>query len=382
MITQAKWIVFLFPLALHLLWIVFIPNEPISDPYIYHTSAVSIAAGHGYIDDLGKPAGRWAPGYPFYIAFFYWLFKPSYSVAFAANFISTIFLVAGVYAFTSRLYNKNVAWIASLLTALWPSFILYNTVIASDILFSALLIWALYFAWIALQEKNLFIATFSGILFGFATLTRQQALVMPLVLFVMEWVQKKSIGKSLLFFLGISVIMLIICLPWTIRNEKVFGHYSLVSINFGDALWYGNHSKEVTKPFVDPKLSLYENNERLGHEAIRYILDNPGTYFLNCLKRIYVTLNSESIAVDWNKIGIKRALGSGAILPLTVVTNGAWFLLLIGVVWSLLTKIFQKQDWILITIIILLSIPFILILGEERYHIYLIPYLLILATRK
>jgi len=389
-----KWIPLASAFIISLLWAMTIPNSPISDQIIYDYTARTLAEGKGYIDHSGNPTAFWAPGYSFYLAFFYKILGPSYFSGFIANLFSYAALVYGVYFLGSELYDYTTGVVAATFAALYPTFILYNTILASEILFSALVVWSFYFLWKSYSTANAGTgwtwAIPAGVFLGMASLTRSQALILPIMAVVMGWIKKSSWSKIAGRFLLASLLMVLVCLPWGIRNHTNFGKFVLVSANFGVNLWTGNH-EGATGYYVDLDAlpddkkemegNVVERDEALKKKAFAFIVSHPMQFIWLSIKRFFLSLRSESIAVVWNQAGIEKAWGAQWLTPLKIATNVGWYFLLLGVTWGILlhfhARVMHRPDWIPVTAIFFLSTAFVFFHIQDRYHLPLVPFMML-----
>lgn len=394
--TRFRWLPLFAALIAAFAWLQWVPNEPVSDQDIYHRTAISVAQGKGLLDDSGNPTAYWAPGYTFYLAFFYYFFGASPYVGFWANGLSYLFLIAGVYVFARQLYSESLGCMAATLTAWYPTFIFYITILASEVFFSSLLIWSLVSCWSAAAKpsKNWLFAFASGLLFGAAILARPQAILLPVIFFYASWIKGRRWIWTFGHFGIITLACLLVLVPWGLRNKRELGEFVLVSANFGANLWMGNHPN-ATGQYTDinsilkkenlENLPLATRDQTLKNLALQYIWTHPGKFAVLTLKRLYWTMRSESIGVAWNAKGIEKAFGHQWLIPLKVIANGAYYILLLGVLVTLYRLITLRamclQDYLLLCLMLLLSLPFLIFQGQDRFHLPLIPYLIILASR-
>jgi 4-amino-4-deoxy-L-arabinose transferase-like glycosyltransferase len=393
--SRFRWLLLVIAVLINLAWLSFIPNTPISDQAIYHRTAAFISSGYGVIDDSGHPTAYWAPGYMFYLASFYTLFGQSYFVGFCANFLSYLALIYGIYIFAKQLYSEATGWCAALIAAWYPTFIFYTTILASEIFFSALLIWGLIFAYHCLAKKKwpYISAILSGLLFGAAIYVRPQAMVVPFLVFFIGWIHQRSFLSTLFFTCLIFLSGFLILLPWGLRNQQKLGEFVFVSANLGVNLWIGNHPHATGKymPLSDivskdiEYAPLVERNKILMHKSLDFIWHHPVDFIKLSVKRLYLTMRSESIGVIWNMPGIEATLGKKWIMPLKILVNLCYYLLIIAFLCSLYRidcmRDFRSQDALLLAVMFLLSLPFLFVQAQDRFHVPLIPYLIILAVR-
>ncbi len=381
----------LFAALIGILWILLISNEPVSDQLIYHNRATSLAKGLGYVSITGQPTAYWAPGYAFYLSFFYKLFSPSYPVAFFANLLCFLSLVAGITTLGTLLYGEKVGKLCGWITALYPSFLFYTTIIASELLFLTLTIWTFYCLFYIRKASTWKWLFLFGILNGVTCLVRPVALVFPMMILVTAWFDSKPFLKTFMQFALVMSLTFMVCVPWGLRNQKELGKFILVSANFGPNFWMGNNensdgSYQPISNLKTGKLNLIERDQYYRTEALKYLRDNPWDLPRLVFLRLYVTLKSETIAVHWNRIGIEKSIGKNALLPFKFLTTSGYYavcliVLLMCFAWYQNRLPISIEDKLLICTFIPLSIPFLLIVGQDRFHLTLIPFMILLAGK-
>ncbi|HEX4352733.1 MAG TPA: hypothetical protein VHZ95_07470, partial [Polyangiales bacterium] len=99
--------VVLLAFALRLIWFALCPNEPVSDQFTYHRSAIGLALGLGYIEPDGSPANLWPVGYPAMLAAMYIVFGMNYASAYALNIVLSLLLVWGVAQLGALLFGRE-----------------------------------------------------------------------------------------------------------------------------------------------------------------------------------------------------------------------------------------------------------------------------------
>ncbi|NGX42676.1 MAG: hypothetical protein K940chlam7_00960 [Chlamydiae bacterium] len=388
---------FILTAVLSTIWVCLVPNEPISDQIIYHQRSAAMAAGQGLYNDDAHINMFWAPGYSIYLAAFYLIGGNHYYIAFLANIICYIALVMGTFALTQKIYSTSVARVAAVAVAIYPGFLFYTTIFASELLFTALIVWAAYFSWRSFDEDHPWNrkTVISGFLYGAATLVRPQALIMGLLLPVLAWTHSKKLRQGVVRAVIVTAMVLTVCLPWGYRNYHKFGSYVLVSANFGHNLWMGNNPNstegynkidDVVDGINIKNMGQLERDHFLRKKALEYISQHPWEYFKLILKRFYIAMKSESISVTWNKIGITNGLSEAAYLPLKISANLIYYLVmgtfLISIISKIKEKTFQRKDIFLCCSIVILSVPFLLIQAQDRFHLPLIPFVIMIAASK
>ena len=132
-------------------------------------------------------------------------------------------------------------------------------------------------------------------------------------------------------------------------------------------------------------LSEAQRNKILKEKALNYLWKNPYRLPELVAKRMYISLRSETIAVEWNQIGFKKSIGTWVITPLKLVASGFYYLLIAGVFFRLYLSrkgslSLTASDKALLCMMGLLSVPFIVIVGQDRYHLPMLPFAILLVA--
>jgi 4-amino-4-deoxy-L-arabinose transferase-like glycosyltransferase len=181
------------------------PNIPFGDADDYDLMARSLLAGRGLAaEELGfvRP-----PGYAVFVAACYMLgglqLVQLAQVALGASTASLIALLARRFSGTGR-----GTWGAGLVASVYPWYINYVGVLATETLFTFLVV-LVYLAFFALSERPGWSrAVLTGLLFGVASLVRTNLLVLaPGLLLVLLW-KHRRIATSALFAAGVALPLL------------------------------------------------------------------------------------------------------------------------------------------------------------------------------
>ncbi|MBP9748623.1 glycosyltransferase [Patescibacteria group bacterium] len=152
--------------------------------------------------------------------------------------------VAGIlcwYVLARRFGSVRVAWWSAVLFAVEPTMRFWTAQFATEGFFSlfwfgALLLWAR-----AMEKRTVWSGMIAGVFFGLSVLVRPIAVFYPAVLAVTLWYAPFRFWKSglhLLFGLGIGMAFCV--LPWSFRNQTVFGTLRMTSM--GTAIQWGENA--------------------------------------------------------------------------------------------------------------------------------------------
>jgi 4-amino-4-deoxy-L-arabinose transferase-like glycosyltransferase len=375
--------------VLRLAWLWFCPNEPISDQLVYHQAATAIANGQGFVEPNGQPHGWWPVGYSAALAPFYWLLGESPRVGHFANLLFGVAAVVALHRLARALAGPAVAALAALALAVYPTAIVMTTVHALENLYIPIVLAALAL----LVERGSGPRSRWGamlacsVLLGLGAYVRAPALLMLAA--VPVWLLITGLGwrRVLLPTLVSAALALALLVPWGLRTQAHFGTFQLVSMNGKSNLWMGNHPGSDggyhDLPADVAGLSVPERERELGARALAFIRAEPGQYLLRCLRRCVATLRSDTIAVSWSEPGLVARGASALVTPLKALTSAAYYALAALAAWSLLRRrrTLDRADLLLALVLAVLAFPFIAIVGGNRYHLPLSPFLILLAAR-
>jgi hypothetical protein len=372
---------------LRIVWAALIPVVPVSDGLAYDTFARNLVAGQGFGWEPGEPSGFFSPGASFIYAAVYWLFGPSYGPIVALHVLVSALTILLVGNLASGWFGPRAGAIAAWSMALWPSQVMFVTVLATELLFNFLLVLVL---WIWLDERwNIWCrALLAGSILALSALVRPHALLLPFLLGLERMARTRrwiaSVGAAAIA----GLVMLALIQPWAMRNEQAFGQRFLVSANFGVTLWMGNNPASrgayVEVPADVKDLNDAQRNDELMRRAVTYIQAEPGTFLYRSVMRVVQTHGYETINVAWNIEGIRKKLGERALMPLKLVSTAFWYAALIaGLAGAVL--LFRRHGVVGAALhpTILLWAYFAgihaVILSQDRYHFISIPLIASLA---
>jgi 4-amino-4-deoxy-L-arabinose transferase-like glycosyltransferase len=382
--------VLLVALVLRVIWFALCPNQPVSDQATYHRAASGLAAGLGYIEPDGTPANLWPVGYPALLGAAYWLFGAHYATAFALNILISLALVWGVAQLGSLLFGREAGLFAALLVAAHPTFVMHTTMLTSELPYATGAVWLMALCVrIARGELPwLWSAPLAGIGLGLLTYVRPtaQTFVLLLPIYALFW-RRLRFGPAALASVAVALIAVLVLLPWGLRNRREFGVVALTSLNGGENLWMGNNPDSrgdyMEVPDEARALPLVARQHLLAQRGAEFIAQHPGRYLTLCLQRVGHTLRSDTIGAAWNEIGITRRFGTSAVVFFKVMCSSAHWLLLALAVFACVQRgrsHWRPEDAALGFMMLLLSAPFVLIVGGNRYMVPMLPLLCVWAA--
>jgi hypothetical protein len=284
-------------------------------------------------------------------------------------------------------FNERVAIITGLVFTFWPSQIEFTSVLASEVIFNFFLL-----IWLAVWELaplNRWAKAFViGSLAAATSYIRPVALLLPIVFCFVEILRERKFLLPVSRAAIILLTMAALIAPWSIRNTRLFGHFVQISTNGGVNLWEGNNpTGNGETEDLPPETSKMQEADRdiyLGNIAKAYIRQYPGRFIARTFKKAVWLYSHETIGVHWNIAGLTQRYGDRVILPLKLLNDLYWWLVLaLGLIGSGVLMI-QRGIWAAITSIpILMWLYFTAIYAvfvvQDRYHFPTLPFIAMLA---
>jgi 4-amino-4-deoxy-L-arabinose transferase-like glycosyltransferase len=221
---------------------------PHSDFRYYHLAGEKIASDCGFFFDstqveyYGK-FGWWPPVYPFLLGATYALFGVDHRIVVFAQVALGTLLCWLVYRLGRRWAGERVGLIAALLVAVSPTYVFATNLLASENLFTLLLVLALLLATDPHAGRGRLAG--AGIFFGLAALTRAIGLFVPFV--VGAWLcsranERRAVGARVAWLLIPCVLTIA---PWTLRNTIVVGTPAIICYGGGLNFYFGHNAEGI-----------------------------------------------------------------------------------------------------------------------------------------
>jgi hypothetical protein len=257
--------------AVRAVWVLFMSREPagLSDPILYVTSARFISEGEGYRSLLGTPTSYYPPGYPYFLGAARWVLSlvgAEDQLVLTAGLLQALLggVAAGALVIAGRrLGGRAVGLVAGLVLALWPNLIAYTSVMLSESLFVAL--WAVFLAALVHLDGDRHDdagagggsdadgaatriwpprvpAIIAAASLGAACLVRPQSALLAVPAAGLAWALARVGWRATLARMAVlSAGVVLVVMPWTVRNAVVLDGFVPVSTNTGDNLCVGFH---------------------------------------------------------------------------------------------------------------------------------------------
>lgn len=326
---------------------------PAKDETSYSVLAGRLAAGYGYsfperwypFAEANQPTSHWSFLYTAFVAAIYWLVGAHpIAVRLASAVLGGILLPWMVYRLARRALpdRPRVALLAAGCAAVYAYFILFAAQLMTETFYISCVLWSLERVLVVDQGlnqagKGVFKAAAGlGISLGLATLLRQS--IMPWIAVLFLWLvwrgyRHGQIRRAVVAAAGSGALVMVLVLPFTVRNYLAYGDFLLLNSNAGYAMYSAQHPLHGTsfQAFAAARLpadvaAVAQNEAQwdrlLMARGFQFIVDDPLRYAQLSASRLADFFmfwpSGETILV--NNVG--RVVSFGLFLPFMLY--GLW----------------------------------------------------------
>lgn len=334
--------VLLIAIVLRVIVVVYLGNEVVELPGIhdqisYDTLAQRLLSGNGYsfpdnwypFTPADTPTAHWSFIYPLYLAGIYAIVGYYPVVARLIQAIAGGLLVCWlIFDIGKRVNGESAAMIGAGIAAVYGYFIYYSAALMTETFFIIATLFALQLILKQRESPTVVRWLWIGVAFGVGSLLRQTMLFVFPVAFIWLFIELR--GRVRIWEWALSaVVMILVILPATVRNQLVYGEFLLLNSNSGYALFAASHprlgsqwrNEDIVAPIPEEfnGLNEAELNTALTKEAIQFVLQDPVRYFELTLSKSLELIKfwpSSSSSLVSNLV---RTFSFGLLLPLIIV---------------------------------------------------------------
>jgi 4-amino-4-deoxy-L-arabinose transferase-like glycosyltransferase len=322
------------------------------DQITYHRLSQSILAGRGYSFDFdyypgftpaGQPTAQWSFLYPLYLAGIYAITGPH---PLAARLIQVILVGVLetwlVFRLGRALFNAKIGLISAGLSAIYAYFIFYDATLMTEPFFISSVLAMILLGLIVSGMAKDVQSTANSILFwfllgltmGIAALFRQTILLwLPFQLLWIAWAGRKSRIPWRQILVGSAIVIalvIVMILPWTIRNFIFYQAFLPLNSNAGYAIYSANHpdhgirfDQDYAAPLpvdlLNKGLNEAEWNTILSQRGLNFALQNPERYLKLTMSKVAVHFNFWFSRESSLFSNLMRVFSYGLYLPFFII---------------------------------------------------------------
>ncbi|HTU22586.1 MAG TPA: glycosyltransferase family 39 protein [Gemmataceae bacterium] len=360
-----------------------------ADDVEFNNLALRVSQGKGYVGDQGQFTSFRAPGWPFVLAGLYWLAGPCVPLIYGVLCLLGAISCVLTYLLARELVEERTARIAGLLAAFYLPHIYFSAGFLSESLFVACLALGIWSFLLARKRNSLVLLMLAGLTLSWATLTRPFAVLLwPILLSVLGLSPGDLSRPRLLRMLAFTAAFFVCIMPWTLRNQRVHGHFVFVATN-GGSTFYGGNNERVAQEFrqlgswisttelphrdwIEAAPTELEHDKREWQLGLTWVRQHPATVPLLCVYK----------AARWC-LWLPDFDGGSRIYYLIRILGYVPFLLLIivGLGVGARRRIMWQADWMIVHGVMLATFVTALIFwGSPRFRDANMPFLMIYAA--
>ncbi len=376
----------------------------IVDEQHYHVLALNLLHGHGFAWEPGKLTSLRPPLYPAFVALV-WTITGTESVLpiRMAQILLNLVNLCLLYRLGLLLFDRRVALLAVAGLCFYPSFLAFNVFVLTEVLFTFLLTLMILGSVVLLRTGSAWVAWGTGVVLGLAALTRSvlwsfPAVLCPFVFITVPGSRGRRLWIALVLFLGYTLPVV----PWAVRNTRLQGVLTVVDTMGGITLCMGNYEytpadrawdpvtlhgdKSIFQALRDehPDVSSWTEGQKEKwalRKALAYIQDHPGlTLRRDVIKFADFWGLERTVIAGWQQ-GLYQpprwfAMLGTLLIPLFYVVS-----MLLACLGIFLSPTGDRRTHVFLLLLIgFLAGMHTLAFGHERYHLPLIPFLLLYAA--
>lgn len=340
-----------------------------------------------------------------------------------ANMVFSIISVALVYFIVRQRAGYLVSAIAMLLTAVWPSHVLYSTMLASEPFFTMLILGAaLIFAVVTRRDENslrlkkpiITVALFVplGVLLGIANAVRPMAMVLMLAMAIVIVISgyrmpRGSSAAPIMLSKGwLCAIIVFICYFITsnimTQNVRVMvgdepaggitasGYNLLVGTNYEHGGIWNEEDAELFDSSFAENNSAAEAHGACLDVALERIKENPKEILDLTIYKFRDLWQTDDFGIDWNILWLGQQGGlepetENLLEGLRPVTRCLYFITLVFVLIAAIQQWWQKGSVDKLFLACLLfflgtALLHMVLETQVRYHYNMLPFFIIMAA--
>jgi asparagine N-glycosylation enzyme membrane subunit Stt3 len=372
------------------------------DQYSYYYYGREIADGHGYVSYLtGEPTAYYPIGFPAILAALFWAVRitplpDAYMLA--ANMLHVVVGTASVvlvYLIGRRLFGRLGGVLAAATMAVFPNLVYQVASLQLETMFIFWCLAALAIVvthdWSDGTPSTRRLLAF-GLVLGVSVLIRPFSIWFIAALFVAALLAHAGWAGSLRVAAIPLAVVVLLSVPWMIRNAIRMDAFVPTSTNTGDTLCL-DRSLDAKGGFrwadhegcADPDLPEVERNRANTRMAIEFVIDHPAREVVQIGRRARLMFESDNDGVlAVNTLGGGPVMSDDTRAVLENVADLAYDVIIVlsgaGLVVLLASRRRRRPEaaLVLLSMAALIAVP-LLLWGNPRFHLPFSAFLAILA---
>jgi tetratricopeptide (TPR) repeat protein len=286
-------------------------GSPVVDAWDYHADALGLVQTG---NSMGTHAFFQAPLTTYFLAGIYKVFGTNLLWPRVVQIVLGTLTAMGTFVLGRQLFGRRAAWIAGIVTALYPLLLFYEGELLAPAITVFLDVAVLLLVFTVVMPRSGWLWSAPGFVFGVRALATTNNLATVPVFWVWMALRGRSLGwpgrKVGLAVLAFSVGIIAAVAPVTIRNWNLQRQFVLISSNAGLNFYLGNSGDYGAKIGMRPgadwdefvnehvRKGLKVGPQMSGYffeEARTYMRSHPGEYLRLLLHKVRLFLSGDEI---------------------------------------------------------------------------------------
>jgi 4-amino-4-deoxy-L-arabinose transferase-like glycosyltransferase len=330
-ISKAAYIICVIALTAvpRLIWVALVPTEPFSDFLHFHNYAINASKGQfrEYFEQFTVFPFKFS--YGLIVALIYRIFGVSLSAVRYSNVFLSVILVLLIYAVGRKVFDEETARLAGILFALWPSQIMFTSVMASEHVFMVFFMAALLLFFKILDNTDkrrvYVLALLTGICLMVAQVVRPMAtlLFVVFIIYLAFFVEtgekpvKGMIKKASVFAViaaGFMISLLLVnAVVYRLTGVPIWrassGYNLMIGTNFESSGTFNNEDYELVKEYDYDYDRVHAEGFRIAIERIK---SQPFRFLKLVEDKFEIQWASEEYGYIWSTRSIEDESASGS----------------------------------------------------------------------
>jgi len=298
---------------------------------------------------------------------------------------------------------RTAAWTAAMY-CFYPSLLIYNSLLLTETLFTLLLTSSILLIVIAIQRSSLGVLLLGSVILGLAALTRSVLWLAPpfLAIFIGLvwggiWSQRLVAMATVLAAFSLTIA------PWAIRNSRLQETFVTIDVMGGRNFMMGNYQYtplyrswdaiaiEGDRSWAHQVFVNYPPEQRRTQgqvdklamrEGIAFVRQNPGLTLLRSTVKFFDFWGLERELVAGAGRGYFGHMSKAGLLVLTAIVAGSYAVVMALAIFGLFFAgpLDRRAYWLFLSVIIFICGIHTIAFGHSRYHLPIIPLVLIYAA--
>jgi 4-amino-4-deoxy-L-arabinose transferase-like glycosyltransferase len=389
-----------------LLWVWFTPVAPhIHDEQAHVVLATNLVEYGEYAFDPGHPTSLRPPLYPAFVAAMFKIFgKESFQAVRLAQAILSLLTVVFLFRLGRDLISERAGlWVAGLL-CFYPTFLGFNNLILSEVLFTFFLTGAVYAVHRGLNSSGYRALVAAGVLLGLGALTR--SILFPFapmlaVFLLLGW--RGSFSRRLLAVTAFAIPFAAVLAPWAARNTLL--HHTFVPIDCmgGRNFMMGNYEHtplyrswdaisitgeqgwfcvlEANRPL--PLGTTQGQIDKLAlSEGVQFVKENPGLTVHRDLIKFFDFWGLERELVAGANLGLFGPIPAPVVVALGIAICGAFIVVLFAGAYgaAVCPPADRRMHLLFLLLIAFFCAVHTVVFAHSRYHLPVMPFVMLYAA--